>query len=189
MVKNLPIGDPGSIPGSGRSPREGNGYPLQYSCLEISMDRGVWRARAYEVAESDITEVTNTFTFKSRFQRFSSQEGKIVTTWDDGYELILLCYHFAIYMYVLKRYAIYLKHIQCCMSIILIKLEKKKREKRKMIFWSSTSFLIKIFVKYELICPYLFRSTLRCVFPLMTLDTIVERKLIHSKYRVFVLNS
>ena len=130
MVKNLLIGDPGSIPGSGRSPREGNGYPLQYSCLEISMDRGVWRARAYEVAESDITEVTNTFTFKSRFQRFSSQEGKIVTTWDDGYELILLCYHFAIYMYVLKRYAIYLKHIQCCMSIILIKLEKKKREKK-----------------------------------------------------------
>ena len=35
-------GDPGSIPGSGRSPREGSGYPLQYSCLEKSMDRGAW---------------------------------------------------------------------------------------------------------------------------------------------------
>ena len=35
-------GDPGSIPGSRRSPREGNGYPLQYSCLENSMDRGTW---------------------------------------------------------------------------------------------------------------------------------------------------
>ena len=34
------VGDPGSVPGSGRSPGEGNGYPLQYSCLEISMDRG-----------------------------------------------------------------------------------------------------------------------------------------------------
>ena len=33
-------GDPGSIPGSGRSPGEGNGNPLQYSCLENSMDRG-----------------------------------------------------------------------------------------------------------------------------------------------------
>ena len=35
-------GDPGSIPGSGRSPGERNGYPLQYSCLENSMDRGAW---------------------------------------------------------------------------------------------------------------------------------------------------
>ena len=35
-------GDPGSIPGSGRSPGEGNGNPFQYSCLESSMDRGAW---------------------------------------------------------------------------------------------------------------------------------------------------
>ena len=35
-------GDPGSIPGSGRSPGKRNGNPLQYSCLEISMDRGAW---------------------------------------------------------------------------------------------------------------------------------------------------
>ena len=34
--------DPGSIPGLGRSPGEGNGNPLQYSCLENSMDRGAW---------------------------------------------------------------------------------------------------------------------------------------------------
>ena len=43
--KNLPadpgdVSEDGSIPGSGRSPGEGNGYPLQYSCLENSMDRG-----------------------------------------------------------------------------------------------------------------------------------------------------
>ena len=37
------VGDPGSIPRSGRSPGEGNGNPLQYSCLENSMDRGVWQ--------------------------------------------------------------------------------------------------------------------------------------------------
>ena len=35
-------GDPGSIPGSGRSPGEGNGNPLQYYCLENPMDRGAW---------------------------------------------------------------------------------------------------------------------------------------------------
>ena len=45
MVKNLPAnsGDPGSVPGLGRSPGEGNGNPLQYSCLENSMDRGAWQ--------------------------------------------------------------------------------------------------------------------------------------------------
>ena len=36
------VGDPGSIPGLGRSPGEGNGNPLQYSCLEDSMDGGAW---------------------------------------------------------------------------------------------------------------------------------------------------
>ena len=37
------VGDLGSISESGRSPGEGNGYPLQYSCLENSMDRGAWQ--------------------------------------------------------------------------------------------------------------------------------------------------
>ena len=50
MVKNLPVnkrdaGDKGPIPGSGRSPEERHGYPLQYSCLENSMDRGVIKSR------------------------------------------------------------------------------------------------------------------------------------------------
>ena len=36
------MGDPGSIPGSGKSPGEGNGNPLQYSCLEKPMDGGAW---------------------------------------------------------------------------------------------------------------------------------------------------
>ena len=44
--------DPGSIPGSGRSPGEGNGNPLQCSCLENSMDRGAWWATVYGVAKS-----------------------------------------------------------------------------------------------------------------------------------------
>ena len=51
-------GDPGSIPGLGRSPREGNGNPLQYSCLENPMDRGAWWATysPWGLKESDMTE-------------------------------------------------------------------------------------------------------------------------------------
>ena len=45
-------GDSGSIPGSGRSPGEGNGNPLQYSFLVNSMDRGAWRATVHGVAKS-----------------------------------------------------------------------------------------------------------------------------------------
>ena len=45
-------GDPGSTPGLGRSPGEQNGYSLQYSCLENSMNRGAWRAIAHRVANS-----------------------------------------------------------------------------------------------------------------------------------------
>ena len=56
MVNNSPAsaGEVGSIPGSGRSPREGNGYPLQYSCLENPMDSEVWQATDHGVAESDM---------------------------------------------------------------------------------------------------------------------------------------
>ena len=46
------IKDTGSVPGSGRSPGEGNGNPLQYSCLENPMDRGTWRATVHGVAKS-----------------------------------------------------------------------------------------------------------------------------------------
>ena len=55
MVKNPPanagdIRDMGSIPGLGRSPGGGNGNPLQYSCLENPMDRGVWWTMVHIVA-------------------------------------------------------------------------------------------------------------------------------------------
>ena len=50
-------GDPGSIPGSGRSPGVGNSNPLQYSCLENSMDRGAWWATVHGFSkELDRTE-------------------------------------------------------------------------------------------------------------------------------------
>ena len=48
-------GDLGSIPRSGRSPREENGNTLQYSCLENSMDRGVWRAMVHGIAKKSDT--------------------------------------------------------------------------------------------------------------------------------------
>ena len=53
-TKNPPAnaGDTASIPGSGRSPREGNGNPLQYSCLGNPMDRGAWRAAVHGVIKS-----------------------------------------------------------------------------------------------------------------------------------------
>ena len=56
-VKNPPasardVKDAGSIPGSGRSPEEGNSNPLQYSCLENPMDRAAWWATVHTVAQS-----------------------------------------------------------------------------------------------------------------------------------------
>jgi len=48
------VGHPGSILGLGRSPGEGNGNPLQYSCLEKSMDNGAWRATVHGVTKSQI---------------------------------------------------------------------------------------------------------------------------------------
>ena len=57
MVKNLPAMQ-GSISGSERSPGEGNGSPLQYSCLENAMDRGTWWATVPVVAKSQ-TQLSN----------------------------------------------------------------------------------------------------------------------------------
>ena len=67
VVKNLPanagdIRDAGSIPGSGRSPGEGNGNPLQYSCLENPRDRGAWWATVHGVTKSWPTLTTHIHT-------------------------------------------------------------------------------------------------------------------------------
>ena len=51
-VSACDVGDPGLIPGLGRSPGEGNGNPLQYSCLENPMDRGAWWAIVHGVPKS-----------------------------------------------------------------------------------------------------------------------------------------
>ena len=76
MAKNPPASardarDAGSIPGSGRSPGEGNGNPLQYSCLGNSMDRGAWQATVHRVAKSwtrlSVHTLTHTHTHRGIF--------------------------------------------------------------------------------------------------------------------------
>ena len=74
IVKNLPAGNWGLIPGSGSSPGEGNGNPLQYSCLKNPMDRGSRRAVVHGAAELDTTERL-THTQKYADKVFLSLEG------------------------------------------------------------------------------------------------------------------
>ena len=79
MEKNPPANagdtrDMGSVPGSGRSPGEGNGYPLHYSCMEKSMDRGAWRATVHEVAKGQTQMSTHT-------------QQKMFLFWDPGFWL------------------------------------------------------------------------------------------------------
>ena len=68
MVKNLPAmqDSQGSIPGLEKSPRERNGYPLQYSYLVSSVDRGAWQAEVHGVAKSETTEWL-TYTYHNLF--------------------------------------------------------------------------------------------------------------------------
>ena len=83
VVKSLPTnaGDAGLIPGSGRSPGEGNGNPLHYSCLENPMDWEAWKAIVHRVAELDTTEQLHTHTHthteaKTNFKILSQKKVK-----------------------------------------------------------------------------------------------------------------
>ena len=75
-------GDPGSIPGLGRFPGEGNGNPLQYSCLENPMVRGAWRATVHGVTKSQ-TRLSN-FTMGATSTRIKSRAAaaaELYTPW------------------------------------------------------------------------------------------------------------
>ena len=76
-------GDPGSIPGWGRSPGEGNGYPLQYSFLENSMDKGAWWATVHGVGRSMWDWAQYTKSASKRFHRSS-------LLWGSGRNLYML---------------------------------------------------------------------------------------------------
>ena len=64
----------GSVPGLGRSPGEGNGSPLQYCCLENSMDRGAWQAAVHGVAKSQTRMSDFTFTFFHFLRRYTNSQ-------------------------------------------------------------------------------------------------------------------
>ena len=72
MVKEFACnaGDPGLIPGLGRSPGDGNGYPLQYSCLEKSRDRGSWWAMVHKIANNWTRLSDSHFYFYNGFKMF-----------------------------------------------------------------------------------------------------------------------
>ena len=74
-------GDLGLIPGLGRSPGEGNGNPLQYSCLENSTDRGVWQVTVHGPTQS-WTRLSTTHTYKA--------SGSAIRIWIQFYEPLSL---------------------------------------------------------------------------------------------------
>ena len=75
---NCNVGDLALIPGLGRSPGEVNSYPLQYSCLENSMDRGAWQAIVHGVRRVRQDWAANTFTFTWTNMRVHLSEIKIL---------------------------------------------------------------------------------------------------------------
>ena len=68
-------GGPGSIPGSGRSPGGGNGYLLQYSCLQNPMDRGAWRTMFHRIKRVRHDRVTNAFRLSPPLRSYQVLEG------------------------------------------------------------------------------------------------------------------
>ena len=94
VVKNLPantgdIRDVGSIPGSGRSPGGGRGNPLQYSCLENSMDRGAWQATVHGVAKSRTRlSDSHTHTHTHNMYKIDKQQGLLYSTGSNTQYLI-----------------------------------------------------------------------------------------------------
>ena len=119
VVKNLAVNaadtrNAGSIPGSGRSPGVGNGNPLQYSCLENSMDRGVWWTTQFMGSkESDMPKHTYTHTCT----------WILVDVW-------------------LNPFTVHLKLSQHCLLIGYIPIQNKKLKKLNMFFPLKRCYLL-----------------------------------------------
>ena len=115
-------GDPGSIPGLGRSPGEGNGNRLQYSCLENPMDRGAWWATVHGVARSQ--------TWLSDFTHFISGSG-LLTLWDDSHLLWVDVFILRLLVNVPEALGA-LRHFSCALSPALM-LWRLRAEKDKQV--------------------------------------------------------
>ena len=83
------VGDYSSIPGLGRSPGEGNGNPLQYSCLENPMDRGTWQATVHE---SDMTEQLHTLGILEQVGFTKAQNNHRVVVVVESLSRVWLCH-------------------------------------------------------------------------------------------------
>ena len=108
-----------STPGSGRSPGEGNGNPLQYSCLENSMDRGAWWATVHGVAKS-WTRLSN-FTL---IYKIGNQQGPTV----QHRELYSICCNNLYRKIIWKRVSVCVTESLCCNTTLWINYEVKKSE-------------------------------------------------------------
>ena len=80
--------DLGSIPGSGRFPGEGNGNPLQYSCLENPTDGGAWWAIVHRVAKSRIPLSDFTFTFTNVLMNLIRLLSRMITVFITGRDIM-----------------------------------------------------------------------------------------------------
>ena len=101
-------GDPSSIPGLGRSPGEGNGNPLQYSCLENPMDGGAWWATAHGVAKS-----------RTRLSDFTLALGAM----------------FAVAVCMIESYRFIPPHLMQSRSLILLFLKAEHRSHNFILFY------------------------------------------------------
>ena len=113
--------DPGLIPELGRSPGEGNGYPLQYSCLENFMDRGSWWSTAMGSKSVRHNLATNIFTFTGQeniVKKNSTSSSKILNT------LLEKSSHIYVYIYSLPPEVIFNKHFQKQIRIFTPNLKK-----------------------------------------------------------------
>ena len=83
-------GDLGSIPGLGRFPGEGKGYPLQYACLENSMNGGAWQATVHRVSKSWIWLSNFHFHFLFSIRRESTEDHRLIKKKINGYVVLIL---------------------------------------------------------------------------------------------------
>ena len=99
-------GDLGSIPGLGRSPGEGNGNPLRYSCLENPKDEGAWQATVYRVAkiQTQLSDFTSLHLSFSAADDLSSQNSELAQAGTTSSSILISCLIYTIQMTLASIY-------------------------------------------------------------------------------------